>query len=61
MVILHKNSISSINKHYMDKQTFNAACQYANGAIIGSAYINALGKGDSIADVTQRFLSAIRD
>jgi tryptophan synthase alpha chain len=44
-----------------DKQSFDAACQYANGAIIGSAYINALGKGGSIADATQRFLSAIRD
>ena len=27
-----------------DKQTFNTACNYANGAIIGSAFIKALGK-----------------
>ena len=27
-----------------DKQTFNTACTYANGAIIGSAFIKNLGK-----------------
>lgn len=27
-----------------DKQTFNTACNYANGAIIGSAFIKNLGK-----------------
>ncbi len=27
-----------------DKQTFQAACQYSNGAIIGSAFIKALEK-----------------
>ena len=27
-----------------DKQTFNTACSYANGAIIGSAFIKNLGK-----------------
>lgn len=42
-----------------DKQSFDAACRYANGAIIGSAYINSLSKGDAIPDETQRFLSAI--
>jgi tryptophan synthase alpha chain len=43
-----------------DKQSFDVACQYANGAIIGSAYINALGKDDNIMDATQRFLLSIR-
>ena len=27
-----------------DKQTFNTACEYANGTIIGSAFIKSLGK-----------------
>ncbi len=27
-----------------DKQTFNTACKYANGTIIGSAFIKSLGK-----------------
>ncbi|ARV06438.1 hypothetical protein BTO04_06880 [Polaribacter sp. SA4-10] len=27
-----------------DKNTFNTACNYANGAIIGSAFIKDLGK-----------------
>lgn len=29
-----------------DKKTFNTACSYANGAIIGSAFIKNLGKND---------------
>ena len=27
-----------------DHQTFSKACQYSNGAIIGSAFINYLGE-----------------
>jgi len=42
-----------------DKVSFNAACQYSNGAIIGSAYIKALGKADNIEAVTQSFLNSI--
>lgn len=42
-----------------DKQTFNAACKFANGAIIGSAYIKALENADTVDRVTKEFLSKI--
>lgn len=42
-----------------DKSTFEAACKYANGAIIGSAYIKALEKSTDIAATTRSFLSSI--
>ncbi|MDI9365151.1 MAG: tryptophan synthase subunit alpha [Flavobacterium sp.] len=42
-----------------DKATFASACKYANGAIIGSAYIKALeGKAD-VAAATKEFLNTI--
>ena len=40
-----------------DSSTFQSACKYANGAIIGTAYIKAL-KNDVAAD-TKSFLSKI--
>lgn len=42
-----------------DKQTFETANKYANGAIIGSAYIKALQNGKPIKQATQQFLEAI--
>jgi tryptophan synthase alpha chain len=44
-----------------NKQTFDAACKYANGAIIGTAYIRALEKSSqsSIASVTKQFIDGI--
>jgi tryptophan synthase alpha chain len=41
-----------------DKTSFTKACEYANGAIIGSAYIKAL-KGENIDTETKAFLSPI--
>lgn len=42
-----------------DKATFTSACKYANGAIIGSAYIKALeGKAD-VEAATKEFLNTI--
>jgi tryptophan synthase alpha chain len=43
-----------------DKQTFEAACAYANGAIIGSAYIRALENAKDVNEVTKTFLSTIK-
>ena len=42
-----------------DKQTFNTACSYANGAIIGSAFIKNLGKNgiDNIDDFIKPIIS----
>ncbi|MCU0338065.1 MAG: tryptophan synthase subunit alpha [Sediminibacterium sp.] len=42
-----------------DQQSFMRACQYTNGAIIGSAYIRALTKGGNVQTITEDFLSAI--
>jgi tryptophan synthase alpha chain len=42
-----------------DKETFDAVAAYSNGAIIGSAYIQALSKGDSIEATTAQFLKSV--
>lgn len=42
-----------------DKQTFSDACQHANGAIIGSAYIKALQQTEDIHQATKKFLEGI--
>ncbi|HEY4876545.1 MAG TPA: tryptophan synthase subunit alpha, partial [Puia sp.] len=42
-----------------DKQTFNSACKYANGAIIGTAFIKALENTNNIEDATKQFLDTI--
>lgn len=41
-------------------ETFSTACQYANGAIIGSAYIKALGQSANIEKTTLEFVKMIR-
>lgn len=43
-----------------DRQTFESACAYANGAIIGSAYIRALENAKDVNEVTKSFLSSIK-
>ena len=42
-----------------DKETFDAVCAYSNGAIIGSAYINALSKGNDVHESTAQFLKSV--
>jgi len=42
-----------------DKQTFEAACKYANGAIIGTAFIKALENTTDVEVVTKNFLDSI--
>ncbi len=42
-----------------DKATFQYACKYSNGAIIGSAYIKALQSGKDIESATKQFLDSI--
>lgn len=42
-----------------DKATFDAACKYANGAIIGSAYIKALEQSGDIQSLTKDFLKQV--
>lgn len=42
-----------------DKQSFQAACKYSNGAIIGSAYITALQHAEDIEHTTKQFLDTL--
>ncbi len=42
-----------------DAKSFRTACRYANGAIIGSAFIRALKGQDDVAAVTRRFVEGI--
>lgn len=42
-----------------DKETFTNACKYANGAIIGSAFIKALGNARSETEATKNFIESI--
>ena len=42
-----------------DRGTFQQACQYASGAIIGTAYIKSIEKTGDIMDSTQTFLNSI--
>ncbi len=42
-----------------DKQTFDTACNNANGAIIGTAYIKALEGTNDVTGTTKRFLSGV--
>lgn len=42
-----------------DKASFEAVNKFAQGAIIGSAYIKALSKGNSIEETTKNFLKQV--
>ena len=43
-----------------DKQTFDTACQYANGAIIGTAFINAIDHSKELKQDIQQFIHKIK-
>lgn len=43
-----------------DNQSFRAACDHAAGAIIGSAFIKAIGQPGTLADHIQAFVNKIR-
>jgi tryptophan synthase alpha chain len=43
-----------------NKETFENACKYASGAIVGSAFIKAIGKVKSIENATVAFVKTIR-
>ncbi|HVS97842.1 MAG TPA: tryptophan synthase subunit alpha [Puia sp.] len=42
-----------------DKESFESACRYANGAIIGTAYIRAIEGTVDVGGATRQFLSTI--
>ena len=43
-----------------NRETFNAACREASGAIIGSKFISLLGSEKSIDDATKKLMEALR-
>jgi len=43
-----------------DKATYNVACQNANGAIIGSAFIRVLDRADDLDNAITTFIKSIR-
>jgi len=43
-----------------DKETFQSACKYANGAIIGSAFIKALERTKDIEISVKQFMDSIK-
>lgn len=43
-----------------DKKTFDKACKYLKGAIIGSAYINALKDNTNINQTTKEFINSVK-
>lgn len=44
-----------------NKVTFNQACDYSNGAIIGSAFIRSLDEKGTLPEIIHRFIGQIRD
>ncbi|HEY0434714.1 MAG TPA: tryptophan synthase subunit alpha [Chitinophagaceae bacterium] len=44
-----------------DRESFQAACRHANGAIIGTAYIKALSGQGTIEEKTANFLRAVTE
>jgi tryptophan synthase alpha chain len=42
-----------------DKASFQSACKYANGAVIGTAYIKAIEHAENIQKATKAFLSSV--
>ncbi len=43
-----------------DKQTFDTACKYVNGAIIGSAFILAIDKSTNLKSAIHQFVEGIK-
>lgn len=43
-----------------NKETFDKACEYANGAIIGSAFINLLAQSKNIKEDVQQFVKEVK-
>jgi len=43
-----------------DKATFQKVCQYANGGIIGTAFIKALNKSGNLSEKIHQFINSIK-
>lgn len=43
-----------------NRETFNRACQYAEGAIIGSAFIKTIGDSEDLKETINQFITSIK-
>ena len=43
-----------------DRSSFMRACEYSNGAIVGSAFVKTLDKNDSLEDKIRNFITSFR-
>jgi tryptophan synthase alpha chain len=43
-----------------NRETFNRACQYAEGAIIGSAFIKKIGQSENLATTIKEFVKSVK-
>ncbi len=44
-----------------DKAGFESACRYANGAIVGSAFIRALGQSKPLDEIVKEFIGSLKN
>jgi tryptophan synthase alpha chain len=56
---LHLSNPVLVGFGIRDKQSFDEVCKYANGGIIGTAFIQEVGKPGSVKEHTKRFLEKI--
>jgi tryptophan synthase alpha chain len=56
---LHLNNPVLVGFGIKDKNSFDAACLHANGAIIGTAFIKALENTTDVAAASQKFLETV--
>jgi len=57
---LNLNSPTQIGFNIKDKVSFDRACSYANGGIIGSAFIKKLGEEGDLKTKVREFVQSIR-
>jgi tryptophan synthase alpha chain len=57
---MHLKSPTLIGFGISNQQSFQEACKYANGAIIGSAFVKMLGSSDAPVQDVDRFLKTIK-
>jgi len=57
---LRLNNPKLIGFGISDHKSFSTACKFANGAIIGSAFIKALASGDGLNNSIVNFIKGIR-
>jgi tryptophan synthase alpha chain len=58
---MHLQSKKIIGFNIKNKETFDFACKYADGAIIGSAFVNHLQNlNEDLNNGIQKFISSIR-